>query len=329
MERLGLDYRSVVAVNPRVIYCSITGYGQHGPKRDVAAHDLNYIGDAGLLALSMGDPSRPIIPPALIADIAGGGYPAVINILLSLEERRRTGRGRHLDVAMTDNLFPLMSWAIGSGVADGSWPGNGTERVTGGSSRYGLYPTRDGKVVAAAPLEQKFWRRLCDIIALAPELRKDRKDPQATRARVAELIAGETAAVWRSRFSGGTVAARSSPRSRTRSRTRTSGRAACSTTSSPMPKGRSCRRSPGSAGSRFSQVRPERRSRRRRVGAHNGEYLRGPRCLRGAQWTQEAGGLQRMLDAGRRREIVEPIRLLSPHRRSSTNQQARRTAEEE
>jgi crotonobetainyl-CoA:carnitine CoA-transferase CaiB-like acyl-CoA transferase len=202
MERLGLDYRSVVAANPRVIYCSITGYGQDGPKRDVAGHDLNYIGDAGLAALSMGDPSRPVIPPALIADIAGGGYPAVINILLSLEERRRTGRGRHLDVAMTDNLFPLMWWAIGNGVAGGSWPGNGTERVTGGSPRYGLYPTRDGKVVAAAPLEQKFWEEFCDIIALESELREDSKDPQATRARVAALIAGETAAVWRSRFSG-------------------------------------------------------------------------------------------------------------------------------
>jgi alpha-methylacyl-CoA racemase len=202
MGRLELDYDSVAKVNPAVVYCSITGYGQSGPKRDVAAHDLNYIGDAGLLGLSMGDPSRPVIPPVLTADIAAGAYPAVLNILLGLAERRRTGRGRHLDVAMADNLFPLMFWAIGSGQATGAWPGNGTDRLTGGSARYGLYPTKDGKVVTAAPLEQKFWETFCDIIGLEPKLRDDRKNPPATKGRVAEIIATETADVWRSRFAG-------------------------------------------------------------------------------------------------------------------------------
>jgi len=129
MARLGLDYVTVAKLNPTVVYCSISGYGQSGLKRDVAAHDLNYIGDAGLLALSMGDPSRPVLPPTLIADIAGGAYPAVVNILLALEERRRTGRGRHLDVAMADNLFPLMFWAIGQGLVAGAWPGNGAGYV--------------------------------------------------------------------------------------------------------------------------------------------------------------------------------------------------------
>ena len=71
MARLGLDYSEIEKINPRVIYCSMTGYGQDGPKRDVAGHDLNYIGDTGLLALSMGVPERPVVPPTLIADIAG------------------------------------------------------------------------------------------------------------------------------------------------------------------------------------------------------------------------------------------------------------------
>jgi alpha-methylacyl-CoA racemase len=202
MERLGLDYRSVADLNPMVVYCSISGYGQSGPKRDVAAHDLNYIGDAGLLALSMGELSRPVVPPALIADIAGGAYPAVLNILLALEERRRTGRGRHLDVAMADNLFPLMFWAIGHGLAAGTWPENGAGYVTGGSPRYGLYPTKDSKVVAAAPLEQKFWETFCDLIGLESTLRDDAKNYAATKARVAAIIASETAEVWRSRFAG-------------------------------------------------------------------------------------------------------------------------------
>jgi alpha-methylacyl-CoA racemase len=202
MERLGLDYHSVANLNPMVVYCSISGYGQSGPKRDVAAHDLNYIGDAGLLALSMGELSRPVVPPALIADIAGGAYPAVLNILLALEERRRTGRGRHLDVAMADNLFPLMFWAIGHGLAAGTWPENGAGYVTGGSPRYGLYPTKDSKVVAAAPLEQKFWETFCDLIGLESTLRDDAKNYAATKARVAAIIASETAEVWRSRFAG-------------------------------------------------------------------------------------------------------------------------------
>ena len=202
MARLGLDYDSVAALNPMVIYCSISGYGQTGRKRDVAAHDLNYIGDAGLLALSMGDLSRPVLPPALIADVAGGAYPAALNILLALEERRRTGRGRHLDVAMADNLFPLMFWAIGQGLAAGTWPENGAGFVTGGSPRYGLYPTKDAKMVSAAPLERKFWETFCDVIGLESEFRNDAKNPAATKARVAAIIASETADVWRSRFAG-------------------------------------------------------------------------------------------------------------------------------
>lgn len=200
MERLGLGYAEVAAINPRVIYCSITGYGQTGSKRDRAGHDLNYIGDAGLLHLSMGTPTRPVVPPALIADIAGGTYPAIINILLALEERRATGRGRHLDIAMSDNLFTFMYWAIGNGLAAGQWPGNGTDLVTGGTPRYRLYPTRDDKMVAAAPIEQKFWDAFCDVIGLEARLRDDARDPAATAEAVARLIAADTADHWRALF---------------------------------------------------------------------------------------------------------------------------------
>lgn len=201
MARLGLDFERVATINPRLIYCSITGYGQTGPKRDVAGHDLNYIGDAGLLALSMGPPGDPVVPPALIADIAGAAYPAVINILLAMTERAQTGKGRHLDIAMTENLFPFMYWALGEGHATGHWPGNGDALVTGGTARYRLYPTRDGKVVAAAPIEQRFWAVFCRLIGLEAEF-VDEKDPAATAARVAEIIRGRDAAYWRARFAG-------------------------------------------------------------------------------------------------------------------------------
>ncbi len=199
MQRLGLDYESVAKVNPRIIYCSITGYGQTGPKRDAAGHDLNYIGDTGLLALSMGNANQPVIPPALIADIAAGAYPAVINILLAMTERAQTGKGRYLDIAMADNLFPFMYWALGEGIATRHWPSNGASLVTGGTARYRLYPTRDEQIVAAAPIEHRFWQNFCSIIGIERQYADD-KDSAATMVRVAEIIRGKDAAYWETRF---------------------------------------------------------------------------------------------------------------------------------
>jgi len=202
MTRLGLDYASVSAINPRIIYCSITGYGQTGPRRDAAAHDVNYIAESGLLSLSMGALSHPVLPPALIADIAGGSYPAVMNILLALREREQTGRGRHLDVSMSDHLFTMTYWALGRGFATGEWPGNGTDLVTGGSPRYQLYPTRDGRILAVGAIEQRFWDIFCNVTGLDPSFRDDARDPPATIARLREIIAGADAATWASRIAG-------------------------------------------------------------------------------------------------------------------------------
>lgn len=202
MDRLGLGYEALRTLNPRLVYCAITGYGQHGPRADVAAHDLNYIGDTGLLALSAGADGAPIVPPALIADIGGGALPAVINILLALRRREATGEGCKLDVAMTDSLFAFSYWALGQGEAEGAWPTPGGELVSGGSPRYQIYRTRDGKFVAAAPLEQKFWETFCDLIELAPSWRDDARDPAGTLKAVAARLAAESADYWRGRFAG-------------------------------------------------------------------------------------------------------------------------------
>lgn len=197
MDRLGLGYEAVKKVNPRVIYCSISGYGQNGPKRDVAGHDLNYIGDSGLLALSLGTPAAPVLPPALIADIAGGTYPAVLNILLALRDRDRTGNGCHLDIAMADGVFPFTYWAMGQGQTTGIWPGSGDSLVTGATPRYRLYPTSDGRFVAAGCIEQKFWDAFTAAIGLEAPLVDDTKDGEATMRRVAAIIAAQTADHWR------------------------------------------------------------------------------------------------------------------------------------
>lgn len=200
MARLELDYERLSQINPRLIYCSISGFGQNGPKRDIAAHDLNYIAEAGLLGLSHGPAYAPVLPPALIADIAAGSYPAIMNILLALQARHKTGRGCYLDIAMTDNLFPFLYWVLAKHGSTGQFPKPGDELVTGASPRYNLYPTRDGRVVAAAPLEDKFWEAFCDIIELPPALRDDAQAPAAVRERIAALIKARASAEWAKLF---------------------------------------------------------------------------------------------------------------------------------
>lgn len=196
MARLGLSYDEMRKINPDIIYCSITGYGQTGPKAMVAGHDLNYQGDAGMVALSLGTPEVPVMPPALTADIAGGTYPALVNILMALWRREQTGEGAAIDIAMAENLFTFLYWAQGEGQVTGEWPGNGDALVTGGTPRYRLYPTADGRFAAIAPIEQKFWESFCAAIGLEADLIDDSRDPQATLARVAEILRSRDSAHW-------------------------------------------------------------------------------------------------------------------------------------
>ncbi len=200
MDRLGLGYDDIVKINPDIIFCSITGYGQTGPKSLRAGHDLNYIGDTGLLALSSGPVSSPVVPPALIADIAGGTYPAVMNILLALRKRDKKGVGCKLDISMADGLFPFMYWAIGDGQGVDAWPGNCDSLVTGGTCRYRVYPTADDRLIAAAPIEQKFWEIFVEVINLEEEYRDDTKTPDATATRIAEILVSKSSAHWEKIF---------------------------------------------------------------------------------------------------------------------------------
>jgi crotonobetainyl-CoA:carnitine CoA-transferase CaiB-like acyl-CoA transferase len=202
MDRLGLGYEALRRINPRLVYCAITGYGQHGPRADVAAHDLNYVAETGMLALTCGADGAPVLPAALVADIAGGTYPAVFNILLALRQREATGVGCKLDIAMADNLFTMMYWALGNGLVAGQWPTAGGDLVTGGSPRYNIYRTKDDRFLAAAPLEQKFWERFCALLGVPQALRDDAVDPKATRAGVAERVRARTGEELQALFAG-------------------------------------------------------------------------------------------------------------------------------
>lgn len=164
VARLGVDYETLCARNPGLVYCAITGYGQSGPKRAEAGHDVNYLSCAGVLDL-IGERGRPpVIPGVQIADIMGGAMQAAIGILLALYARERTGKGQYIDISMTDGIVGLLTL-----------PRFFRQRRDEGfarsdailSHRYGCYSTyrtADNRYLAIGAVEHRFWRKLCEIL---------------------------------------------------------------------------------------------------------------------------------------------------------------------
>ena len=200
MARLGLGFEQWHAANPKIIYCAITGYGQSGPNAAAAGHDLNYQAKAGLLGLCAGAGGMPGMPSILAGDIGGGSWPAVVNMLLALRRRDRTGEGCFIDIAMAENLFTFLFWGLASGNAAGEWPRAGQALFTGGSPRYRIYATSDDRHLAVAPLEDKFWTAFCEAIGLPAQLRDDAKDTAATADAVAQRLIAHPAAHWEAVF---------------------------------------------------------------------------------------------------------------------------------
>ena len=200
MDRLGLGYDELTKINSKLIYCSISGYGQSGSRVQEAGHDINYIGNTGLLDLQPGPVDRPVVPPMLAADIAGGSFPAVINILLALQARDKSGQGCHIDIAMTDAMFTFTWAAMAIGAATGRFPKQGDLWLVGGSPRYQIYPTKDGKLIACGALEPKFWAAFTQAIGLSQEFGDDARNPMATRDAIAKLILAKTSDEWKPIF---------------------------------------------------------------------------------------------------------------------------------
>jgi alpha-methylacyl-CoA racemase len=201
-DRLGLGYEHVRAVNPDVVYCSITGYGPTGSRAARAGHDLNYLAESALLGVATDGAGSPGLPVTVLADIAGGTYPAVVNILLALRRRDATGEPVHLQISITHNLQVLAYGYFATHQADGSWPRPGAELLTGGSPRYQVYETADGRHVACAALEQKFWERLVELVGLDRKFHDDQGQEQTVTAALAERFASAPADHWRSVLDG-------------------------------------------------------------------------------------------------------------------------------
>jgi crotonobetainyl-CoA:carnitine CoA-transferase CaiB-like acyl-CoA transferase len=180
VERLGVDYKTVDAVNPRIVYCSISGYGQTGPYRDRVGHDANYLSYAGVLDL-IGEPDRPpSIPGVQIADIAGGGMNAAIGILLALIARQKTGRGQYIDISMTDGMVGFLPAVMFFHQLTGREPKRADTILSHRYACYNTYETADGRYLSIGAVENRFWKQLCQTLGV-PEYASLQYDDQRRR----------------------------------------------------------------------------------------------------------------------------------------------------
>ncbi|MBV8453526.1 MAG: CoA transferase [Deltaproteobacteria bacterium] len=160
-KRLGIDYETLSPLNPRLIYCAVTGFGQTGPYRDLVGHDLNYIAQAGALGLIGRKGQMPAIPLNLLADYAGGGMHAAIGVLAALVARNQTGRGQYVDIAMLDGVMLLLAQALSTYFGNHKVPERGTQPGDGGAPFYNMYETSDGRIITIASMEPWFYANLC------------------------------------------------------------------------------------------------------------------------------------------------------------------------
>ncbi|MFO8058568.1 MAG: CaiB/BaiF CoA-transferase family protein, partial [bacterium] len=210
-SRLDIGYDKLKKDNRKLIYCSLTGYGQDGPYSARAGHDLNFLALSGLASLTGPEGGPPVPPGVQVGDIAGGAIMAAFGIMSALYSRERTGRGQYLDVSMLDGLLSVGQNLIGEAAASGNPPGPGSMRLNGGYPPYNIYETRDGKYFALAALEEKFWNNFCEKVE-----REDLKPlhhPETEEQRVnlekelEELFKSRTRDEWTSLLADGEACA--------------------------------------------------------------------------------------------------------------------------
>ncbi|HEU4615233.1 MAG TPA: CaiB/BaiF CoA-transferase family protein [Kofleriaceae bacterium] len=202
MDKLGLGYEALAAKNPKIVVCSISGFGQTGPYVERAGHDLNYIALAGVLAMTGPAGGAPQMPGVQIADLAGGALWGATAILGALVGRDRTGKGAHLDISMTEGSLALLAAELGN-LFCGARPTRGTEMLNGAAACYGVYRTKDDRYVSVGALEPKFWIALNQAIGRAPnvaEIVGDAAVQDRTRGELAAIFATKTAAEWTQYF---------------------------------------------------------------------------------------------------------------------------------
>jgi len=163
-KRLKIDYETISKLNPRIIYCSLSGYGQDGPYHAFPGHDVNYIAMAGVLGLIGSSERPPVIPLNLVADFAGAALYGALGISIALVARNKTDKGQYVDVAYMDGAIALMTWFNCGYFFDGSMLKRGESWLHGAYPYYGVYETKDGKYITIGCLEPHFWEKLCRFL---------------------------------------------------------------------------------------------------------------------------------------------------------------------
>lgn len=190
VDRLGVGYQQVSQINPRAVYCSVSGYGQTGPYSQMAGHDINYISFAGALGLIGESPDgKPVIPLNLIADYAGGGLCGAVGIMAALMAREKTGQGQYVDIAMTEGVLYMLCGAIADALSQGYVAKRGETRLNGGSPYYNVYRTSDDRYFSIAAIEPWFWENLCRSIG-RDDLVPYQSAGEEKRAEIAATLEG-------------------------------------------------------------------------------------------------------------------------------------------
>ncbi|MGH7801987.1 MAG: CaiB/BaiF CoA transferase family protein [Thermodesulfobacteriota bacterium] len=193
MDRLGIGYNTLREINPRVIYCAISGYGQNGPKKEKALHDLNCLAVSG--ALSITGEGAPAIPGIQIADTISALF-SVISILTAYIARGKTSQGQFIDVSMTDGLISLLSIHLIKFLVDSKIPEGGKMDFNGQFPCYRIYKTKDGEYMTLAALEKKFWENFCTAIGRKDLIDKQYDDSIETRNEIEYIFKSKTRIEW-------------------------------------------------------------------------------------------------------------------------------------
>jgi crotonobetainyl-CoA:carnitine CoA-transferase CaiB-like acyl-CoA transferase len=196
LDRLGAGYDALREVNPRIVYCAISGYGQDGPLRDRSGHDMNYLGRIGMLGLTGEAEGPPVQAAGQIADLGGGALMAAFGILAALRERDASGEGQFVDVGMADGALSWLAMVAGQYLCDGVVPQRGSQLLAGGIICYRPYGCADGEVTLGA-LEPKFWRNWCEGVGREDLIQRQFDTPGSDSHKAVEAIfAGRTRAEW-------------------------------------------------------------------------------------------------------------------------------------
>lgn len=197
LQRLGIDYETARKINPKIVYCSLSGYGKKGPRANEADHDINYVSLAGITSMSGEKNGRPAIPGVLMADMNAASL-AAVSILIALRHADKTGEGQEIEVALYNSALSLMPGAASLYFGSGFVAERGNNWLTGAYANYNIYKTKDHRYLAVGALEKKFWANLCTVLKRTDmiDLLDDENNHEKVKGELTQAFEEKTLAEW-------------------------------------------------------------------------------------------------------------------------------------